>query len=49
MEEMNSERNRKYQKLWVFLDEINTCDFLGLLCEIITMNRFQGRSLPDNI
>ncbi len=27
-------------QLWVFLDEINTCDSMGLLAEIITKHSF---------
>jgi len=37
------------KQLWVFLDEINTCDSLGLLSEIMTKKSVQGRMLPDNI
>jgi len=33
-------------QLWVFLDEINTCDSMGLLSEIVTKNRVQGKDLP---
>ncbi len=36
-------------KLWVFLDEINTCDSMGLITEIICQNRMKGRLLPDNM
>ena len=37
------------KKLWIFLDEINTCNSMGLICEIMTKHSCQGRSLPDNI
>jgi len=36
-------------KLWVFLDEINTCDSMGLITEIICQNTMKGKKLPDNI
>ena len=35
--------------VWVFLDEINTCDHLGLISEIICHRRIQGRPLPSNL
>ena len=37
------------KKLWVFLDEINTCNCMGLICELMTKHTCQGIELPDNI
>ena len=37
------------KKLWIFLDEINTCNSMGLICEMMTKNSCQGKSLPKNI
>ena len=37
------------KKLWVFLDEINTCNCMGLICELMTKHTCQGVELPDNI
>lgn len=34
---------------WVFLDEINTCDHLGLLTELMCNNSMLGTKLPRNI
>ena len=46
-----SERGQKYfkKKLWVFLDEINTCNCMGLICEMMTKHTCQGVELPKNI
>ena len=35
--------------VWVFLDEINTCDCLGLITELIVNKSMLGKKLPDNI
>ena len=37
------------KKLWVFLDEINTCNCMGLICELMTKHTCQGKELPENI
>ena len=37
------------KKLWVFLDEINTCKSMGLISELMCKNTCQGKELPDNI
>jgi E3 ubiquitin-protein ligase RNF213 len=29
--------------VYVFLDEVNTCSHMGLICEIITMRSIHGR------
>ena len=36
-------------KLWVFLDEINTCKSMGLISELMCKHTCQGIKLPDNI
>jgi len=36
-------------KEWVFLDEINTCQHLGLISEIILKNSLLGEKLPKNL
>ena len=43
--------NFKYfeKKLWIFLDEINTCNSMGLICEMMTKQSCQGVPLPKNI
>ena len=35
--------------VWVFLDEINTCDCLGIITELIVNKTLLGVKLPDNI
>ncbi|XP_038050110.1 uncharacterized protein LOC119723500 [Patiria miniata] len=37
------------QQIWCFLDEINTCDHLGLLSEIICHHTCLGEQLPYNL
>ena len=37
------------KKLWVFLDEINTCKSMGLISEIMCKHTYQGNPLPSNI
>ena len=36
-------------KLWVFLDEINTCKSMGLISELMCKHTCQGSPLPKNI
>ena len=45
------EQGFKYfeKKLWIFLDEINTCNSMGLICEMMTKHSCQGKPLPKNI
>jgi len=37
------------KKIWVFLDEINTCNSMGLICEMMTKQSCQGNPLPKSI
>jgi E3 ubiquitin-protein ligase RNF213 len=37
------------QNLWVFFDEFNTSEDLGIICEILTDRKLLGESLPDNM
>lgn len=37
------------QKLWVFFDEFNTTENIGLICEILCERQLQGERIPDNI
>ena len=36
-------------KVWIFLDEINTCKSMGLISELMCKNSCQGKPLPSNI
>ena len=58
LEKMEEDKRKSFEsngfiyfkkKLWVFLDEINTCNCMGLICEIMTKNSCQGRPLPKNL
>lgn len=37
------------QSVWLFLDEINTCDHLGLICDIICHHHCKGKRLAPNL
>ena len=41
--------NNSKEKLWVFLDEINTCKSMGLISELMCKHSCQGAPLPKNI
>ncbi len=36
-------------KIWVFLDEINTCKSMGLISELMCKKTYQGNSIPSNV
>ena len=40
---------RRKQPMWVFLDEINTCDYLGTINEIMCHRTITGKPLPSNL
>ncbi|XP_028413787.1 E3 ubiquitin-protein ligase RNF213-like [Dendronephthya gigantea] len=37
------------EKIWIFLDEINTCDHLGLISDVICHHSLLGRPLAKNL
>ena len=37
------------KKIWVFLDEINTCKSMGLITELMIKHSYQGIKLKENI
>ena len=41
--------NQKQEKVFVFLDEINTCSHMGIICEIICHRSIYGKKLLDGI
>ena len=58
LEEEEEKMRKKFQenhqiyykkKLWVFLDEINTCKSMGLISEILCKRTYQGNPIPENI
>src|ERR1043165_9502958 len=46
-----SESDKKAQagEIWLFLDEINTCNHLGLLADLIAHRMFDGKQIHPNI
>ena len=47
----NLNQNKIYfeKKIWVFLDEINTCNSMGLISELMCKKSCQGNQIPHNI
>ena len=47
----NLNQNKIYfeKKIWVFLDEINTCNSMGLISELMCKKSCQGEQIPPNI
>ena len=43
----NYEKEIKARKIWIFLDEINTCNSMGLITEIMCKNTIYGKPLDD--
>ena len=37
------------KKIWVFLDEINTCKSIGLITELMIKHSYHGKKIKDNI
>ena len=40
---------KKGKKLWIFLDEINTCKSMGLISELMCKRSYYGEKISDNI
>ena len=49
VKERNEEANETTQSIWVFLDEINTCNHLGLINEILCHHSMDGQPLATNL
>jgi hypothetical protein len=45
----NIKKEFSAEKVWVFLDEINTCKSMGLITELLCKNSYHGRKLPENV
>ena len=41
------EREIKSRKIWIFFDEINTCNSMGLLSEIFCQNSIRGKPIEE--
>jgi hypothetical protein len=37
------------KKLWLFFDEFNTTENLGLICEMLSERTIMGKPIPDNM
>ena len=37
------------KKIWIFLDELNTCKSMGLISELFCKKSFNGEKLPSNV
>jgi len=44
----NTDKKTIEDTVWIFLDEINTCNYLGLITEIILKNSCKGEKLTKN-
>ena len=47
--EINQKENLDNKKIWVFIDEINTCKSMGLFSEIICNHSCNGKKLNNNL
>ena len=47
--EINEAANESAENIWIFLDEINTCDHLGLINEILCRHSMGGKPLATNL
>ena len=45
----SQEKELKKKKVWVFFDELNTCNSMGLIAEIMCKRTMHGKKLPDNL
>ena len=41
-------QENKEEKVWIFFDEINTCNSLGLITEIMCNHTYLGKEIPSN-
>ena len=49
IKEKGSQARKSREQIWIFLDEINTCDHLGLICDVMCHHTLFGRPLPKNL
>jgi hypothetical protein len=49
MNKLNQNAQNMSGDLWIFFDELNTCDSLALLTEIFINHSYGGKKLSDNI
>ena len=46
---INDENKNKIEEIWIFFDDINTCNYLNIITEIFTNRTFFGEKLNENI
>ncbi|CAG8523764.1 13380_t:CDS:10, partial [Gigaspora rosea] len=44
-----AEKNADTRQIWLFFDEINTCNHIGLLAELIAHRKIHGQTIHPNI
>lgn len=50
IDECDGKAKANFKKIvWLFLDEINTCDHLGLICDVICHHQRKGQRLAPNL
>ena len=49
MKEINIKAKNTNEDIWVFFDELNTCDSFAILTEIFANRSFEGENLSNNI
>ena len=47
--QLDNKQNNYYEKIWIFLDEINTCNSMGLISEMMCKGSIEGKKLKDNV
>eukprot|EP00392_Amoebophrya_sp_AT5.2_P007405 g7419.t1 len=48
-EEAKRKATTSSREVWVFLDEINTCEYQGVISDLVVDRRMNGRRLSDNL
>ena len=46
---IENDDNDNKNKIWVFLDEINTCNSMGLISEMMCKGSIEGKKLKENV
>ena len=49
IEEKETHAKGLKEQIWIFLDEINTCDHLGMISDILCHHSLLGKPLPKNL
>ncbi|KAK3603848.1 hypothetical protein CHS0354_042856 [Potamilus streckersoni] len=50
IEQIRREAENNFKKpVWLFLDEINTCNHLGLISDVLCHHKCLGKTLPPNV